>query len=68
MKIIVDEKVSVWKRYRLTFSGDHDVSTKEKLKELVEHGTYDDAECIEVYPETEDHIEYDIDTAKIEEV
>ena len=67
MKITVDEKVSIWKRYRLTFSGDNDVSTKEKLKELIENGTYDDVECIEVYPETEDHIEYDIDSAKVEE-
>ena len=67
MKITIDEKVSVWKRYRLTFPEDSDASTKEKLKDLIEHGMYDNIECIQVYPETEDHIEYDFDTVEIEE-
>lgn len=66
MKIIVDEQVSVWKRYKMTFTENYDILTPEKLKDLIENGHFDDMECVEVYPETESHIQYDFDTVEVE--
>lgn len=65
-KIRIDEKVTIWHIVEITFNDDEfDVNNKEQIAEALERGDFVDFETIDVFPETEEHICYDLDTIEI---
>lgn len=60
-KIKIQEQISIWQDVYVTIEADDGLEAITKLKQ----NKYSDIQNGELYPETEDHIQYDYDNLEI---
>lgn len=64
-KIRIDERISTWQTVEITFPDDVDIHNKEEIAELLRLGKFTNIEIIDILPEIENHIDYDLDTIEV---
>jgi hypothetical protein len=64
-KIRIDEIISTWQTVEITFPDDVDIHNKEEIAELLRLGKFTNIEIIGIFPEIENHIDYDLDTIEV---
>ena len=60
--IRIQEKISIWQILDFTFPDDVDISDIEHIKKAIKENLYTDLSTVEIFPETEEHIQYDYNT------